>query len=334
MSSPQDIPEVAFYYPDPMWRNSDWVKNLILFFDGIALLVPEYMRDRPAYMDPAVVEGLQEHGLLHILVPERVVDKQATNALVSAMADVLDSGALDSLSGDKSAFAEISYSRLGFFGDERLAYALLAELESRKLAARSEDGVSVPVHRMVRSLILTLLAQILRARVSSPEMTLAPATDQDVLVSALEELLGASVAPSKGHVVSFDLATVGADMSSVPIADILAYRNENREAYSAYAKSIRRFTWEVSAAPSEEVPQLWRERQSELHELANGLSRRSWQAWQTPTSIALTAAGVASDALTGDALGIALTAAGIGVGLTAPRPQASPLSYLFKVPRS
>lgn len=317
-----------------MWRDSDWVKNLILFFDGIALLVPEYMRDRPWHLEPAVVEGLQEHGLLHILEPELLVDEQATKSLVSAMADVLDSGALDSLSGDQSAFAEISYSRLGFFGDARLANALLTELKVRRLAVDSKDGVSVPMHRIVRSLILTLLAQILRASASSPEMVLAPATDQEVLVNSLKELLGTSVAPSRGHVVSFDMATVGSDVSSVPIAEILAYRSENRDAYSAYVTSVRRFTWEVSAAPVAEVSQLWRERQEELNELANTLSRRSLQAWRTPATIGLTAVGVASDALAGDVLGIALTAVGIGIGLTAPRPDASPLSYLFKVPRS
>ena len=41
------LPELAFYYPNPVWSDSDWVKNLVLFFDGIALLVPDYMRESP-----------------------------------------------------------------------------------------------------------------------------------------------------------------------------------------------------------------------------------------------------------------------------------------------
>ena len=36
--------KIAYYYPNPMWDHGDWVKNLILFFDGVALLVPEYMK--------------------------------------------------------------------------------------------------------------------------------------------------------------------------------------------------------------------------------------------------------------------------------------------------
>jgi len=39
--------ELAFYYPGPVWHSGDWIKNLILFFDGIALLVPDYIKDKP-----------------------------------------------------------------------------------------------------------------------------------------------------------------------------------------------------------------------------------------------------------------------------------------------
>jgi hypothetical protein len=31
--------EIVFYYPNPMWRSGNWIKNLILFFDGVGLLV-------------------------------------------------------------------------------------------------------------------------------------------------------------------------------------------------------------------------------------------------------------------------------------------------------
>ena len=34
-------PETAFYYPGVIWRSADWVKSLALFFDKIALLVPD-----------------------------------------------------------------------------------------------------------------------------------------------------------------------------------------------------------------------------------------------------------------------------------------------------
>jgi len=39
--------EVACNYSGPAWSSSDWIKNLILFFDGIALLVPRYLKHKP-----------------------------------------------------------------------------------------------------------------------------------------------------------------------------------------------------------------------------------------------------------------------------------------------
>jgi hypothetical protein len=42
-----------------MWQDGDWIKNLILFFDGVALLVPDYLRDKPENVDPAIVAGLR-----------------------------------------------------------------------------------------------------------------------------------------------------------------------------------------------------------------------------------------------------------------------------------
>ena len=42
------IRELAYYYPDPMWRSGDWVKNLVLFFDGVATCFPGICVTNPA----------------------------------------------------------------------------------------------------------------------------------------------------------------------------------------------------------------------------------------------------------------------------------------------
>jgi hypothetical protein len=47
------VPEVGFYYHNQFWYRGDWIKNLILFFDGVRLLVPNYMRDRGARLPSA-----------------------------------------------------------------------------------------------------------------------------------------------------------------------------------------------------------------------------------------------------------------------------------------
>ena len=96
--------EIAFYYPNPIWRYGDWIKNLVLFFDGIALLVPDYMTDRPEQIDGPVIVGLRERGLLEIIEPERAVDKSATEQLASTLTDIITSGMLDELSKKNLVF--------------------------------------------------------------------------------------------------------------------------------------------------------------------------------------------------------------------------------------
>ena len=74
---PAKLRELAFYYPNPVWSYGDWIKSLVLFFDGIALLVPNYMKRRPEEIDPAIVAGLKQHGLLEIIKRRQGLDPNA-----------------------------------------------------------------------------------------------------------------------------------------------------------------------------------------------------------------------------------------------------------------
>lgn len=91
------LKQTAFYYPGVIWRDPEWVKSLTLFFDEIALLVPDYIRDRPLRLDPAIAEPLKDEGLLRILSPETLVGKDVAEKLAVALTDVISSGALDDL---------------------------------------------------------------------------------------------------------------------------------------------------------------------------------------------------------------------------------------------
>jgi hypothetical protein len=144
-----DHQHVAFYYPGVIWRDPNWVKSLALFFDEIALLVPDYMRDRPQLLDPSIVAGLEEAGLLRILSPESLVDDEAAERLASTLGDIIASGALDELP-HAGPFQELSWSRMGGLGDPELAQMIFEELHQRGLARQSEDGASIPLHPLVR----------------------------------------------------------------------------------------------------------------------------------------------------------------------------------------
>ena len=66
-------PDFGFYYPGQYWHSPDWIKNLVLFFDGIAMLIPEYMPDVGSFDDYPIMAALKEHGLFSIVRPEEVV---------------------------------------------------------------------------------------------------------------------------------------------------------------------------------------------------------------------------------------------------------------------
>ena len=277
--------EIAFYYPNPVWTYPDWVKNLVLFFDGIALLVPDYMKERPEEIDRPIVVGLKEKGLLEIIEPEKAVDKSATERLASAMTDIIASGGLDDLSKEDTAFHAISMSRLGSYGDRGLYKMIFEEFKQRGLAKESEDNVSIPMHPMVRSLVLVLLAQILRPYGSTINANLSPATDLGSMVNALSELLSLRMRPSAGAVVEFDLNTVSVDLGPVPFDEVLDFRQQNLDAHKRYMLSVRQFAMELSQMSGEEREVAFDIRQDKLNELANDLRKRGRKLWRRPASV-------------------------------------------------
>ncbi|MEP6911561.1 MAG: hypothetical protein ABI923_02335 [bacterium] len=328
------LAEVAFYYPGPMWSSGDALKNLLLFFDGIALLVPSYMKNKPEEQDPVMAGPLRQAGLLHLLEPETLVDKTATQELASAVSDLIRSGAFDGLKKKGTAFHELSYSRLGFYGDPELAESILKELKKRKLARKSKDGVSIPMHPVVRSKILVLLAQILRPKGPALGFELSPATDRPQLVDALSELLLTASPVSTGRVVGFDLETVAPDLSAVPLDEVLDFRKAHLREFREYARSVRQFVREVGMLPSREREKAFTDRQDQIRDLASDLKRTGWKAWRKPASFALTIAGAAWTLKTGDPLGALLAATGAVAGsIGGDRNEVNAYSYLFQTRR-
>ena len=334
-------PDVAFYYPGQYWRNPDWIKNLILFFDGIAMLIPEYMSDQGRFDDYPIIASLKEHGLFHVIRPEENVGKKETEKLAEALVEIIASGGLDHLTensshgADHSSFGSLSMSRLGYYGDKELADLIVKELKARGLAEDSKDRVSIPMHRTVRALILVLLAQILRSKGESMGLTLSPATDQLRLVEALNEIISNSVTSTSsiGDIVSFDMAMVGTDLSSVPMDEVLDFRNQNYSQHRDYSLSVRHFARELSLMPVEERQSAFAKRQEELDDAAHAIKNANRKAWGKPISFAITLAGAAWTLQSGEPIGAAIAAAGAISGYvlnnTDEVPEVGVYSYLF-----
>jgi hypothetical protein len=328
-----DLPEVAYYYPQPYWRmtEADWLKGLLLFFDRIAILLPRYMHGREIGADPILAGPLRDRGLLQVLEPETFVDEGMTTQLADALSALMDGGAFDDV--DRSVYyQELSRSRMGWDADVELAKAVIKELKRRGLAKKSQDGVSVPLHPVVRMTVLVLLSQLARARGRGLELELHPVTGDRTAVDGLASVLGLRTMPSAGHLVALDLETVGVDLSSVPLDEVLAFRASSGEPYRAYARALRRLVAELSPLEAEERESLLADRRDELADLAHELRRTSIRTWRQPlASIGLGAAGAAWAAGQGDIVAAALSMAAGVVGASISRPTAGAYTYLFQV---
>jgi hypothetical protein len=308
--------ETAFYYPGVIWDDPGWVKSLTLFFDEIALLVPDYMHDRPLALDPAIAEPLADAGLLRILSPETLIGQDATERLAQAFADVIASGALDNLPS-QGRFEELSWSRMGGFADAGLAGMMFEELHDRGLVQPSRDGVSIPMHGMVRSLYLVLLAQILREAGPSIGAELSPATDRPEVQQALVEMLTATApTPGMAHVVSVDLEVVAPQLDDVPLDE------------------IRQVVLDLATAEPEQREQLLNDRRAEVREAGEALRGGPMRMFGGAVGIGLGIAGGVATALSGGLLTGALAAGAAVSGVAAlPRKTTTPYSYLFAIRR-
>ena len=189
------------------------------------------------------------------------------------------------------------------FGDRRLADGIIRELKARGLAKDSEDGASVPLRPQVHALVLVLLAQILRPYGGRQGLALQPATDRAQIVKSLHKVLSLQSMPSAGHVVATDFATVGVDLSHVPLGEVLSFREEQGASYRAYARSVRKFMRDISLLDEAARAEAQEDRIEEIKDLASDLRCRTRDCWKRPASFGLSIAGAAWSALTGDFLG-------------------------------
>lgn len=84
------VPELAYYYPDTYWRDhaaSSFIKSVLLFFDGIATLVPQHAQERAIDADPTLVGPLVASGKMRMLEPREIIDAPSVELLVAALTD-------------------------------------------------------------------------------------------------------------------------------------------------------------------------------------------------------------------------------------------------------
>ena len=91
--------DTAYYYPAPYWamREGGWIKSLLLFFDEVAILLPNYMHGRHTEADPTLAGPLEDLGLLRVLEPNDWVGVETANQLAEIVVELLTNGTFDDL---------------------------------------------------------------------------------------------------------------------------------------------------------------------------------------------------------------------------------------------
>lgn len=324
--------EVAYYYPEPYWRDDDgeWLKTLLLFFDGVSILLPKYMADIHRIVDESLAGPLEDKGLLHVLRPEEFIDQEAAELLAMAVVNLIAAGFFDHLPKSDN-FAELSRSRTGWSADAELSDWLVQELVSRDLARPSSDGVSVPMHPVVRTTILVLLAQQARSTGMRHGLDLHPVAGYGRPLGDLISVLSMERSPSAGHVVELDLEAVSIDLSIVPLDDLLQFRADHGREFREYARNLQRFVSELALLGEDDRRSRIIDRQEELADAASDLRRATKKRWYKPFGKAsLGLAGAAWNAATNDPFAALL---GVGTSVLDSRevPSITAYSYLLRI---
>ena len=315
------------------------MKSLLLFFDKVSILLPDYMYGRHHVADPVLAEPLEDQGLLEVLEPNRWVDEEMAKSLAETVSGLLATSVFDDLPKEVH-FRELSQSRMGYGADVDLAESLVSELQAKGLARPSEDGVSIPLHPAVRTTILVILAQLARSAGNRLNLSVHPTTYAEQALHDLIDTLSKERMPSRDGVIAFDLEPVSFNMDSVPLDELLQFRAEHQAAHRAYMRDLRGFMAELADVRiREEREVLLLQRPQEIADAAHDLQRSTRRALGRnlpPCSFGL--AGSVWSATTGDPFGLVLAALGLVSGILgskgADSNKVSAYSYLFRIEHS
>jgi hypothetical protein len=163
-------------------------------------------------------------------------------------------------------------------------------------------------------------------------MAIHPATNDSGAIRDLLRTLAREPMPSAGHVVALDLEQVSLNLDLVPLDEVLDFRAQHLEAYTAYRRDLQRVLWELASINDiMEREQVLLQRRQELADASHDLQRQTRRAFRKNlASWSLGLAGAVWSVVGRDPLGLALTAAGVAVGVVPSLENpASAYSYVF-----
>jgi hypothetical protein len=299
---------------------------------------------------------LMERNLLTNFAPSSWLDRESAELLAKTLFEFIRHST--DTQYHTARFDFLTVEHWGGYVAPETAGAFLREIQRRGLASDSvdENGL-VRMHPDVRLLVLLAFVKVLETCVRrTGEVRLQPTTNDYRFISEylrnLQDYLGVYDEFDRHSPVNFgirsagrrdsirwtagvigrDLCTVGVDLSSVPLDELLDFRREQGQHYRAYARSLRRFLADTEFQGDDERRAAIAERRMEIMDMAADLRSRGRKAFGRDNIVtALSLFGAAWTALHGDPIGAALAAASAAVGIKGQEISVSSYSYLFEM---
>lgn len=344
MVEPEARQELAHYYSDWIWddRSLLRMKSLLLFFDGVALMLPSEHFDRTVDQEPILAQPLLEQGMLHNFTPGNWLTPRIVAKIRDAAYAVTHE--LAAQAGQRSAPSpqpgrDVTITTAHFTVPVEDTGSIIDQLLSDGVIEGRQSLLGPDMVRLsspVRSVILFALALAAQASIETHRIRLVgsgqhasrPAWgDED-----LYRVFTASTSGVYADVFARDIQDVGIDLSAVPLDEVLDYRRQHGETYRAYARNLRTVVRTLVDEEAVDREELLRDRTEEILDQANTL-RRARRDWGRPTAaLALSAMGAAWTARQGDGWGSVLAILAALAGFAKPSSPSSAFTYLFDAP--
>jgi hypothetical protein len=247
-------------------------------------------------------------------------------------------------------------------GNDASALAFQKALSQRGLIRKTRfDNELFMLDEKARLLVLTIFAQSLRLQLADMGVALHPATDSVEGIYDLRStfksyahVYGLDTAYTMGEPwnidnsqgdswytfdsmspkqISDDLRDVGADLSKVPLDEVLDFRDQNGHHYRTYARMFRQFSVTTAYANVPERQQALQQRTAEIREHVAQLRRVSRAAFGMRVSTLLLSLACAAWTLkSGDPIGALLAGASASTqAIPTPERQVNAYSYLMGI---
>lgn len=343
-----EVPEQAFFTQRAFGRRLDFVKTMLVFFDGIAVLVPSHRHRLPDkdVDDPYLAEALEERRLITYLTPEELITEDSVRAML-ALVDALPRRAAlvegrsyephfglyneqtNTLVGGKFGYRG-RYSHVG--------RAILAILQDKGWLTESVIEGVYKAGSDASERLLGLLAFLLSNDGGQLGLSLQPVVkDMHSLRTMLEDIRPSVpvLRDTMSEFVASDMAKVPIDTSRAPLDEVLAFKQAHGAAYRTYVRDLRAFIADLGSIAQADRPRFIRDRSEQLRDAKAELRRYSMRSWRRPLASLTFGIGGASVSLAHgnpEAAGFALASA--LAGFRRQKAPGSVYSYVFELGRS